>query len=280
MSTDSQDKDLPMGIADAAFRLSTQGHARFYKATGGKLAGKNLLLLTTTGRRTGRERTTPLMRIEDGDNYVVAGSVGGAARHPGWYHNLIANPNVRVQVGRSVSARTARIARGEERQRLWAAFEAAEARFASYAAKTDRTIPVVVLEPADANKMIEPMEHADTPTRVEKPWGWELWWTVTDRYVGKVIFITAGNRLSLQYHNEKDESIFVVEGNMLLHLENDGGELEAIELGPGDFRRVPVGKRHRFEAVSDTRLIEVSTPELDDVVRLEDDFGREGTSEP
>jgi mannose-6-phosphate isomerase-like protein (cupin superfamily) len=124
------------------------------------------------------------------------------------------------------------------------------------------------------------MEPLEPTTRVEKPWGWELWWTVTDRYVGKVIFISAGQRLSLQYHNEKDESIFVIEGDMILHLEDAAGGLEPIRLGAGEFRRVPVGMRHRFEALTDTRLIEVSTPELDDVVRLEDDFGREGTSEP
>ncbi len=128
--------------------------------------------------------------------------------------------------------------------------------------------------------MTEPMEHLEPTTRVEKPWGWELWWTVTERYVGKVIFINAGRRLSLQYHNQKDESIFVVEGEMILHLENADGEIEPIELRSGDFRRVPVGRRHRFEARTDTKLIEVSTPELDDVVRLADDFGREGTSKP
>lgn len=127
---------------------------------------------------------------------------------------------------------------------------------------------------------MDAMHVEGEPKRVEKPWGWELWWTVTDRYVGKVIFINAGRRLSLQFHNQKDESIFVIEGNMVLHLENGDGEMEQIPLGPGDYRRVPVGKRHRFEAVDDTRLIEVSTPEVDDVVRLEDDFGREGTSEP
>lgn len=124
------------------------------------------------------------------------------------------------------------------------------------------------------------MESLESANRVEKPWGWELWWTVTDRYVGKVIFIEGGRRLSLQYHNEKDESIFVIDGEMILHLEADDGAMLEIPLGPGEFHRVPVGKRHRFEAVRDTRLIEVSTPELDDVVRLEDDFGREGTSAP
>ena len=95
--------------------------------------------------------------------------------------------------------------------------------------------------------MIEPMEHLEPTTRVEKPWGWELWWTVTDRYVGKVIFVNAGRRLSLQYHNHKDESIYVIEGEMILHLENEEGTLDAIKLGAGEFRRVAVGRRHRFE---------------------------------
>ncbi|MGI9647099.1 MAG: cupin domain-containing protein [Acidimicrobiia bacterium] len=124
------------------------------------------------------------------------------------------------------------------------------------------------------------MDQQKTTTRVDKPWGWELWWTVTDSYVGKVIFINAGQRLSLQYHEQKDESVFVIDGEMILHLEDEAGELQPIRLGAGEFHRVPVGQCHRFEAVTDTRLIEVSTPELDDVVRLEDDFGREGTSEP
>jgi mannose-6-phosphate isomerase-like protein (cupin superfamily) len=115
---------------------------------------------------------------------------------------------------------------------------------------------------------------------VEKPWGSELIWTHTDRYVGKLISVNAGARLSLQFHNEKDESIFIVDGTLNLHLENDNGEVEQIELGPGASQRIETGRIHRFEAISDVRLIEVSTPELDDVVRLEDDYGREGTSAP
>ena len=118
-----------------------------------------------------------------------------------------------------------------------------------------------------------------TARRVEKPWGHELIWAQTDRYVGKVIAIDAGKRLSLQYHRRKDESIFVISGRMILHLEADDGHLEPIELGPGEFGRIRTGRQHRFEAIEDTRLVEVSTPELDDVVRVEDDFGREGTSE-
>jgi mannose-6-phosphate isomerase len=116
--------------------------------------------------------------------------------------------------------------------------------------------------------------------RVDKPWGHELIWVVTDRYVGKVIAIDAGRRLSLQYHEQKDESIYVLAGRLRLHLEDEAGAMTVRELGPGDSARVPAGRRHRFEAVDDVELIEVSTPELDDVVRVEDDFGREGTSAP
>ncbi len=116
--------------------------------------------------------------------------------------------------------------------------------------------------------------------RVEKPWGHELIWAHTDRYVGKVISINPGQRLSLQYHEKKDESVFVLSGTLRLHLENDAGELEIHDLAPGEHQRVRVGRRHRFEAVDHVvEVLEVSTPELDDVVRLSDDFGREGTSE-
>ena len=115
--------------------------------------------------------------------------------------------------------------------------------------------------------------------RVPKPWGHELIWAHTDRYVGKVLVIETGKRLSLQRHEIKDESIFVLSGRLLLQLEDDAGEVRAEELGPGEFRRVPTGRIHRYEALERVELMEVSTPELDDVVRLEDDFGREGTSE-
>ncbi len=124
------------------------------------------------------------------------------------------------------------------------------------------------------------MTDAGEARRVEKPWGHELHWTVTDRYVGKLIAIRAGRRLSLQYHERKDESIYVIRGRLRLHLEGDDGAMTVREMGPGEYARVPVGRRHRFEAVDDVELIEVSTPELDDVIRVEDDFGREGTSTP
>jgi len=121
----------------------------------------------------------------------------------------------------------------------------------------------------------------DRGRRVDKPWGHELIWAHTDRYVGKVISIEPGKRLSLQKHLKKDESIFVVRGTLRLHIEDDSGEVIAHDLAPGEFSRVPVGRVHRFEALAErVDVVEVSTPELDDVVRLEDDYQREGTSEP
>ena len=122
---------------------------------------------------------------------------------------------------------------------------------------------------------------ATAPQRVEKPWGWELIWAVTDEYVGKLLFVRAGEALSLQYHERKDESWYVHEGRAALELGRVGSDgLEAREIGPGDcFHFVP-GTIHRVRAVEDTLIVEVSTPDLDDVVRLEDAYGREGTSAP
>ena len=116
--------------------------------------------------------------------------------------------------------------------------------------------------------------------RVDKPWGHELIWAHTDRYVGKVLVIETGRRLSLQRHQIKDETILVRSGRLRLFLEDDDGVVRESELGPGEHRRVPTGRIHRYEAIERCEIIEVSTPELDDVVRLEDDFGREGTNAP
>lgn len=113
---------------------------------------------------------------------------------------------------------------------------------------------------------------------MEKPWGYELRWAVTDRYLGKLIHIDRGHRLSLQYHVQKDESILVISGQLELVLEDGEGVLQTSRLGPGMSARVLPGRRHRFAAVEDVDLIEVSSPEIDDVVRLEDDYGREGTT--
>ena len=116
--------------------------------------------------------------------------------------------------------------------------------------------------------------------RVDKPWGHELIWAHTEHYVGKILVIEAGRRLSLQRHEIKDESIFVTSGRLRLYLEDEGGTVQVEELTAGAHRHVPTGRIHRYEAIERTELMEVSTPELDDVVRIEDDFGREGTNAP
>ena len=125
----------------------------------------------------------------------------------------------------------------------------------------------------------EPWAYA--PERVEKPWGWELIWALTDRYCGKLLFVRAGQALSLQYHEQKDESWYVQDGRASLELGTvEDGDLQKGEIGPGDtFHFVP-GTVHRVRGLEDTLIVEVSTPDLDDVVRLEDDYGREGTSQP
>jgi len=118
------------------------------------------------------------------------------------------------------------------------------------------------------------------PRRVDKPWGEELIWALTDRYCGKIIVIDAGRRLSLQYHERKDEWIHVLSGRLRLELDDEAGVLRLRELGVGDGAHVQVGRRHRYEAIERCELIEVSSPEIDDIVRLEDDYGRQGTSAP
>ena len=118
------------------------------------------------------------------------------------------------------------------------------------------------------------------PRRVDKPWGWELVWAETDNYVGKLLFVQAGESLSLQYHEVKDESWLVHEGRARLELGRVGEELEAVEIAPGDAFHFRPGTVHRVTALEDLLVLEVSTPHLDDVVRLEDRYGREGTSAP
>lgn len=115
--------------------------------------------------------------------------------------------------------------------------------------------------------------------RVDKPWGHELIWAQTDRYVGKILHINAGESLSRQYHRVKEETLLLQTGEMTLEI----GPVEALErrtMKPGDTFHVRPGTIHRMVAVTDVDLVEVSTPELDDVVRLEDAYGRQGTSAP
>jgi quercetin dioxygenase-like cupin family protein len=115
--------------------------------------------------------------------------------------------------------------------------------------------------------------------RVEKPWGYELVWAETPRYVGKILHISAGHRLSRQYHRVKDETFLVQVGEMDLEI-GEGAERRTIRMRPRDAFHCAPGTIHRMIAVTDVDVVEVSTPELDDVVRLEDAYGRQGRSEP
>jgi mannose-6-phosphate isomerase-like protein (cupin superfamily) len=119
------------------------------------------------------------------------------------------------------------------------------------------------------------------PRRVEKPWGHELIWAHTDVYVGKVLFIKAGQSLSLQFHRDKDESWLIHAGRAKVELGSVGDPVLKEEIvAPGAAFRFRPGTVHRVTALEDTTILEASTPHLDDVVRLEDRYGREGTSEP
>ena len=116
------------------------------------------------------------------------------------------------------------------------------------------------------------------PRRVDKPWGHELIWALTDVYCGKLLFVRAGHSLSLQMHREKDESWLVQSGRAKVELGREGdGALAVNEVEPGEAFRFPPGTVHRITAIEDTTILEVSTPQLDDVVRLEDNYGRAGT---
>ena len=118
------------------------------------------------------------------------------------------------------------------------------------------------------------------PRRIEKPWGWELIWAHAEAYVGKILLVRAGESLSLQFHREKDESWYVQSGRARLELGDAGqGVLNSEVVGQGACFRYRPGTVHRVTALEDTTILEVSTPQIDDVVRLEDRYGREGTSD-
>ena len=111
-------------------------------------------------------------------------------------------------------------------------------------------------------------------TRVEKPWGYELHWAKSDKYVGKIIHVNKGHALSLQYHNVKDETVFLWSGRLLFEIDVDG-TLVSRELKPGEAVHVSPRTVHRMTAIEDSDILEASTPELHDVVRLEDRYGRQ-----
>ena len=115
--------------------------------------------------------------------------------------------------------------------------------------------------------------------RVEKPWGYEMIFADTEFYVGKILHVERGEQLSLQYHEIKDETVYVAAGILELELQ-EGDDLVAHVLQPGEARHIEPGTVHRMRALETCDIFEVSTPHLDDVVRLEDRYGREGTSDP
>ena len=121
---------------------------------------------------------------------------------------------------------------------------------------------------------------ADLPKRIDKPWGYEIWYAWTDRYVGKILHVNRGGRLSLQYHAQKDETSYVLRGRLLLTRGPTLDALTVLEIGEGHTWRNRPGEIHTVEGLEDADILEVSTPELDDVVRLRDSYGRAGTSAP
>jgi mannose-6-phosphate isomerase-like protein (cupin superfamily) len=119
------------------------------------------------------------------------------------------------------------------------------------------------------------------PRRVDKPWGYELIWALTDLYCGKLLVVNAGQSLSMQFHRQKDESWYLLDGRAEIEMAAAGETVPQSEVvTPGAAFRITAGTVHRVRAIEDTTILEVSTPDIDDVVRLEDDYGREGTSAP
>lgn len=132
-------------MGNSFMRFGTAMHAKIIKLTGGKLAG-SAFVLTHKGAKSGQVRETPVRGFRDGDRYMVVASAGGGPKNPGWYHNLMANPDTTIYVDGKDVAVTARDA-GEERDALWQKVIAEDHRFAAYEGKSERTIPIVILEP-------------------------------------------------------------------------------------------------------------------------------------
>ena len=118
------------------------------------------------------------------------------------------------------------------------------------------------------------MKITDQIKKVDKPWGYELWWALTEKYVGKILHVNKGESLSWQYHEVKDETIYLHCGEMLIEVEEVGGEKEQKVMKPGNSIRITPFTKHRMTAITDCDILEASTPEVEDVVRLEDRYGR------
>ncbi|HEY4812096.1 MAG TPA: cupin [Solirubrobacteraceae bacterium] len=124
------------------------------------------------------------------------------------------------------------------------------------------------------------MADASLPRLVAKPWGYELWYALTERYAGKILHVERGHRLSLQFHERKDESCYLLSGQLLLIRGPSPEQLNETVLNSGTVWRNQPGDVHTIEALEDSDVLEVSTPDLDDVVRLTDNYGRAGTTDP
>ncbi|HYZ05108.1 MAG TPA: nitroreductase family deazaflavin-dependent oxidoreductase [Rubrobacter sp.] len=148
----STERDLS-GPARLALKLGSGAHAGVYRATGGKLFGRMgkspILLLNTVGRKTGRKRTTPLLYVMDGEDFVIIASKGGAATHPAWYLNLRANPDATVEIGDREVQVEAGVADPEEKARLWQKMVEMYPTYDDYQRKTEREIPLLVLRPVE-----------------------------------------------------------------------------------------------------------------------------------
>jgi mannose-6-phosphate isomerase-like protein (cupin superfamily) len=134
---------------------------------------------------------------------------------------------------------------------------------------------------ATARKPIaQPGSERVKVVRVPKPWGHETIWARSDRYVGKILHINAGQELSVQYHERKDETVHLLSGELSYRVQSDSGVLKDVNLKLGESFRITPGTIHQMVALTECDVLEVSTPELDDVVRVSDKYGREGTSAP
>ena len=134
---------------------------------------------------------------------------------------------------------------------------------------------------ATKRRVARPKSGRIPVTRVAKPWGHELIWALSERYIGKILHINAGHELSVQYHNRKDETIYLLSGEIVYRVQRDGDDiLDDVKLKVGESFRITPGTIHQMIAKTDCDVLEVSTPEIDDVVRLSDKYGREGTTEP
>ena len=148
VDTKAQHSSQPGGVARSLLRLFMKGHVSLYRLTNGKVGGgEHHLILTTTGRKSGVERDTPLFFFTDVDRYIIIASNGGAPKHPVWWLNLQSNPQARIQVNSRVIPVTAQQADMEERKRLWAIISEKYKNFVGYQKRAEREIPIVVLTP-------------------------------------------------------------------------------------------------------------------------------------